>query len=1522
MAGSNGFGSAFDTVLDEILEFFRECEQWVPIVGPVLEMLVDIPEGRELELYDLADAYGQAAELHRDHAVQVQILLGDLFQTWRGDGGAQKTQETLQKYLEQLNADADSFLQAQQMVQGAALSVEAAKMMDVVNLIMLAMATIEVIMTIIETFGVSAIGEGIAIATCRQAIKTALKELVEKLIGQGFKGAVKAIMKAGLKRGLQFTAFTVGTKAGILGIQAAEGHDPMSHFDPIEFAGEVVDSFVVGFIGGPLSIGAHNPLTEGAAMALGQLGDNYLRLYRNDLFDAMNLTKWAQDHGLYVDPEHFNPLDGVATAGLFGGVLGAKGMREGLRNARADVRLGLGEKNALGEPGTRLGTEPSVSPRAAGEAGSRSGSETGSQAGSETGSRSGSEAGSQAGSRSGSEAGSQAGSRSAGETGSQARSETGSQAESRSVSDQRTGGERSADSAGSERSADSSAADQQARGGADQRAVAEPHADPAQRTEPGAAEQRAESGGSEQRAESGGTEQRAQSGGTEQRAETGGTEQRGGSGDPARAESEQTTGTPDRSSGQEQSSGVERGDQRQVAEPAGDGSERGQTGAPERPAEPSPARDSGRESTPAGREDLVTTGDGRASTVEVGASAHGQHAEAGGPRTLQPVGSPAASHAAGPEVGGARSGVPESGFSGREPARTGVPDMGVPRGGEPGRTDLPANRFSEGAPGEARGGSVGTDARGGGSDRSARDSGPGREAADGRTGERGDRPAERTDRQDRQPEQNRPEQRSPDREPDRDRPERRSPERESDNNRPDRDRPERRTPEKDGRRWRDYSERVKRWSQSRPAEQAAMDRAVARRFGPGEGGAPRLTPETVQRILDRPAEQLDGTGQRFKHLVEENFTDPAYKDGQPIRRPSSPDDIAARLGELRDSRPPSLTSRLLHIDKLRDLLPELSREVPEPELIHSEHVVGGEYHGFGRPADTLAVGREVRESVPEVLDRLFKDVELNRPEDGGPDVLRTGGGRDVKVDFGAESMDRKHVGTSTRVRNGDVWQVRANSGTRPEHISTVTSHEVAEILRTEQLRGAGEQLPEKSMLNLKDTGARELSPDDHGRIAEMLDWHERSVSGEPGARDRLGELVDQLGLRGDGERAIGSRDAVTELLDNPAAHHFNDAAAGRLSELLKSPELPPAPERPTFTEADLRAIPDNVAQRLGIEQPSFLQEGKVLQMEAHQQAHQQLRLHVEGDAVNTFRTADGDLLGYGHDGKTRFVTDPFRKPGGWEVTNNREPLPDHQHDAAHAKEIVKESASYRQHAADLGTATSDRAAKMQSVNSVLDAVTPRSGLSPEKLAPVTEKDLNATNLRKTIERLRVVAVSHPEVKPHIRALEQAAKTWSTTYNDRTLASNRVGMIAGREYAISEFKVPEAQLRGGVHDDPKPGELDIWGLGRDRDGNPTLVVVEAKGGGAGTEGREHLQQGSGPYLERVMQLDPKFQQFLRDNPMIAEQIRSGIIKVEYLLVSQGHADAAGAVPDAKIYRFTFDNADNPTNTFNPRNIDAR
>src|SRR5262249_11774059 len=109
MSGSNAVGSALDHMMDAILEFFRECEQWVPILGPVLEMLVDIPEGKELELYDLADAYGRAAKLHRDHAQEIAPHLNDLEMSWQGDGAAQLAVAQLRGYVEQVSSDAEAF---------------------------------------------------------------------------------------------------------------------------------------------------------------------------------------------------------------------------------------------------------------------------------------------------------------------------------------------------------------------------------------------------------------------------------------------------------------------------------------------------------------------------------------------------------------------------------------------------------------------------------------------------------------------------------------------------------------------------------------------------------------------------------------------------------------------------------------------------------------------------------------------------------------------------------------------------------------------------------------------------------------------------------------------------------------------------------------------------------------------------------------------------------------------------------------------------------------------------------------------------------------------------------------------------------------------------------------------------------------------------------------------------------------------------------------------------------------------
>src|SRR5207245_9304772 len=183
-----------------------------------------------------------------------------------------------------------------------------------------------------------------AVAVCRTAIKEALQKLITQVAEQGFKGVLKDLAKAAgeslvknaIKRGTEFAMFTIKTKLGITALEAAEGHHPT--FDPVEFAGEVADSFLTGALSAPFMFGKHGSVTEATSMAAGQFLDNMSKLPRNAIFNSMGLGQWAKDHGLYVSSD-FSRTGGMGTSTLFGAVMGRKGMRAGARDAVADFKV-------------------------------------------------------------------------------------------------------------------------------------------------------------------------------------------------------------------------------------------------------------------------------------------------------------------------------------------------------------------------------------------------------------------------------------------------------------------------------------------------------------------------------------------------------------------------------------------------------------------------------------------------------------------------------------------------------------------------------------------------------------------------------------------------------------------------------------------------------------------------------------------------------------------------------------------------------------------------------------------------------------------------------------------------------------------------------------------------------------------------------------------------------------------------------------------------------------------------------
>ncbi len=956
---NNGVGSAIDGVLDSLMHFFRECEHWVPVVGPVLEMLMDIPEGRELDMYDLADSYGQAAKLYTDHLKEVAPYLNDLYEYWGGDGAAQAAATRLQEYIDQVGADADGFSAMQTAVLTTAQGIEATKMMDVLNLFMLAQAIIEVIMTIIETFGLSSIGAGVAIAACRTAIKEAIEQLWKQIAEAGFKGILKMIGKAlldlgeaALKRGWEFAKFTLYSKGAIMGIQTLEGHDPWSTFNPISFANEVVNSFLTGALGGPLGkLGGHNAVSEALSMGAGQYLDNLFKLnVENKLFEAMGLQDWAAKNGLWVDPKQFSPWEGVATGALFGAVMGAKGMREGMRDMVMNYEAARGEHALLGENRAglqdsslgqesgltdvaNLGTVEGGEQGAGGEANAplESGltqGGLGEQGRGETqpsmvGDR-GQQTGTGGGQSRGNEPGTGAG------RGREGSTSTSSSSESRSSESASSGSKGSTESSSPSSTAESSSSSE-SRGSTETASTVESRgaADSPSTVEDRGTEQ---ARGSEQP----GTEQP----GTEQRvyAEQSAAEQRG-------TESHEEQQAP-------------------VAE-QGRGAETGDRGA-----ETTGRNESG------GRLDEGRTPESKAP-------------ESQAPESKVPESKAPESKAPEPKAGESNT-DPKAGETKTGEAKSGESKTGETRTGE----EKPGGETSSG--GDTKGG-----------DRSGT-------SESGRESGKSEKP-----------------------------------------------------------RWDRFRERLNERLEAKYREHydAAYDRAVSKRFGGNERGEPvKLTPDMVQRALDRPSSELDPQGQRLKDFIEQHFsTEKIGENGESTREPLSQDDIAARLKDLRNSHVPQVTVFAFVHDKVLSPLREFGEGIRERGL---ERGGGGE-----RP--TEAPGGRGEEPTPtggHGDEQFAEEPKGNEPPGGG----ESPGGGDPPGSGGHE-----HTG-----------------GGGEQHHDPTQHHEPG------QQHDPSQQHHEPTAKELEQQALDSLNPHDREAILNAVGEHTVELATE--VRTTLRDLADKL----------------------------------------------------------------------------------------------------------------------------------------------------------------------------------------------------------------------------------------------------------------------------------------------------------------------------------------------------------------------------------------------------------------------------
>ncbi|MGW4460877.1 toxin glutamine deamidase domain-containing protein [Micromonospora sp. NPDC004704] len=349
--GDNVAEDGADAALEAVRQCMIQINEWIPVLGDFLDMITQWPEARHSRLFDLADSYLQAAELYGAHLEELQDYLGD-FDAWQGDGAAQVAREQFQAYFAETAGMAELLGAVQQTVHAKALEIETMKWMAVVTLVMMAVALIQAILTIWT--GIGGVAGLVAIVTARQSIVQLARQLVTKLWQETVKAGVRQFTqnlarnagRAALRGGIMYAGVMGGIKGGILLIQAAEGHDPFTEGWATRFGVELVDSFIAGAIGGPLTLGIHSRVMEAVAFGLGQTVDNVLQYGRDRILDAAGLADWAQRNHLYSGMTLDNLLSAVTPAALIGEIV-SEGRRPG---ARPDITptVGQGARNLFG----------------------------------------------------------------------------------------------------------------------------------------------------------------------------------------------------------------------------------------------------------------------------------------------------------------------------------------------------------------------------------------------------------------------------------------------------------------------------------------------------------------------------------------------------------------------------------------------------------------------------------------------------------------------------------------------------------------------------------------------------------------------------------------------------------------------------------------------------------------------------------------------------------------------------------------------------------------------------------------------------------------------------------------------------------------------------------------------------------------------------------------------------------------------------------------------------------------------
>ena len=95
----------------------------------VPEFFVDIPEAKELRLYDLADEYGKLAQQLSDHLERISPSFTAIAENWSGSIGAEQFFQSMQQHMDEVGSSIKAAGSMQEMVQQNAQNIETMKFM-------------------------------------------------------------------------------------------------------------------------------------------------------------------------------------------------------------------------------------------------------------------------------------------------------------------------------------------------------------------------------------------------------------------------------------------------------------------------------------------------------------------------------------------------------------------------------------------------------------------------------------------------------------------------------------------------------------------------------------------------------------------------------------------------------------------------------------------------------------------------------------------------------------------------------------------------------------------------------------------------------------------------------------------------------------------------------------------------------------------------------------------------------------------------------------------------------------------------------------------------------------------------------------------------------------------------------------------------------------------------------------------------------------------------------------------------